>query len=77
MDGSSGASADSARAFARQLQERLPVPVLLADERLTSAMAERALLEGNVRRGKRKKLRDRVAAVLILQNYLDRKRSER
>ena len=45
--------------------------IKLWDERLTTVMAEKALIKGNVRRKKRKQLIDKVAAVLILQNYLD------
>lgn len=75
LDGTIGRSAEAARDFARRLEAALPVAVHLYDERLTTVMAERALLEGNMSRKKRKGLRDRLAAVLILQGYLDRKRN--
>ena len=71
MDGTSGPGAEAARAFAARLTAELSVKVHLSDERLTTVMAEKALLEANLSREKRKKLRDRVAAVLILQNFLD------
>ena len=71
MNGTSGAAAEGAVSFARLLREALPVEVHLLDERLTSAQAEKTLLEANVSRKKRKGLRDRLAAVLILQSFLD------
>ena len=48
------------------------VPVVLLDERFTTAQAERSLIASNVRRKKRKQVIDQVAAVLILQQWLDR-----
>lgn len=71
MNGTSGAGAEAARDFARRLEEAMPVKVHLVDERLTTVQAERTLLEGNVSRSKRRGLRDRLAAVLILQSFLD------
>jgi len=60
------------REFADELAKVMPVK--LFDERLTTAAAERVLLEGNVRRGDRKQVIDKVAATIILQNYLDSQR---
>ena len=71
MDGTMGAGAVQAKEFARQLGTETGLDVHLVDERLTSLQAERALLEGGLSRDRRKALRDRVAAVLILQHYLD------
>jgi putative Holliday junction resolvase len=71
MDGTSGPGAEAARAFAERVEAELSVKVYLSDERLTTVMAEKTLLEANLSREKRKKLRDRIAAVLILQNFLD------
>jgi putative Holliday junction resolvase len=71
MDGTSGASAEAVRGVSRRLEEALPVAVRLVDERMTTAQAERVLLEGNVTRRKRRDVRDRLAAVLILQSFLD------
>jgi len=71
LDGREGEEARRVREWAGQLQERLSVPVELWDERLTTAMAERALLESGMRRERRRRHRDAVAAALILQNYLD------
>ena len=59
------------REFAGQLAKVADIPVKLFDERLTTAAAERVLLEGNVRRQDRKQVIDKVAATIILQNYLD------
>ena len=50
------------------------IDIILKDERLTSVAAERAMLEANLSRKKRKEIKDRVAAQLILQNYLDSKK---
>lgn len=77
MDGSSGPEAAAARALAGQIRRESRLPVTMVDERLTSAAAERALLEGNVSRARRRRLSDRVAATLILQSYLDSEASRR
>lgn len=71
MDGSLGHAAREAEDFAERLRATLQVPVELWDERLSTAAAERALLEAGLRRDKRRQSRDRVAAALILQSYLD------
>lgn len=72
MSGEEGSRAHGARAFAARLAARLgEVPVELWDERLTTVQAERALVSGDVRRRKRREVVDRMAAVLILQNWLD------
>lgn len=60
--------------FTQELMKSVPVPVKTWDERLTTAQAERALLEADMSRGKRKRLNDMVAAQLILQGYLDHRR---
>ena len=62
------------REFIDKLQEVCDIPVEYLDERFTTLSAERVLIEGNVRRENRKKVIDKVAATIILQNYLDRKR---
>jgi len=73
MDGSRGKMAREAEAFAHRLQKRTSTPAELFDERLTTREAERALLEADLSRRKRKLLRDSLSAVLILQGYLDRR----
>jgi putative holliday junction resolvase len=71
MDGSYGPAADKVREFISALQEIVTVPVKTWDERLTSAMANRALLQGNVRRDQRKQKVDMMSAAILLQGYLD------
>ncbi len=71
MDGTFGPAARQAEEFARALRRAVSVPVDLWDERLSTAAAERVLLQGDVRRDRRRDLRDRVAAALILQAHLD------
>jgi putative Holliday junction resolvase len=71
MDGTNGTMANEAKTFADQVAKRTRLPVDLFDERLTSSEAERAMLEGNLSRERRRELRDGLAAVLILQAYLE------
>ena len=73
MDGSVGFRGDICIEFANKLKEQLELPIHLWDERLTTVSAERTLIEGNVSRKKRKQVIDKMAASLILQNYLDSK----
>lgn len=72
LNGSMGARAQSARAFARNLAKRLPLPILLWDERFTTAEAERVLIAADLSRRRRAAVIDKVAATLILQTALDR-----
>lgn len=71
MNGTVGSRGEIATAFAARLRELLNIPVHLWDERLTTVAAERTLLEADVSRKKRKQVVDKIAASLILQNYLD------
>jgi putative Holliday junction resolvase len=71
MDGHSGPQAELIQDFVRRLREVSPVEVALWDERLSSSSAEKILIEGGMQRGKRKQLIDKLAAVIILQNFLD------
>ncbi len=71
MDGSYGPAAEKVRAFVTALQEVVTVPVRTWDERLTSAMANRVLVQGNVRRDQRKEKVDMMSAAILLQGYLD------
>ena len=75
MDGSAGPSAAAANEFAKALRDKIGLPVETLDERLSTSLVERALLEGDARRSKRRDVRDRLAAQVILQGYLDRKNS--
>lgn len=74
MDGSNGPEAAAARDLATRLRKASGLPVELVDERLTSVAAERSLIEGGMRREKRRVSVDRVAATLLLQSHLDKKR---
>ncbi len=71
MDGIAGPQSDKVQDFVRRLGEVTAVPIALWDERLSSSSAERVLIEGGMQRSKRKQVIDRLAAVIILQNYLD------
>ncbi|MGA2245309.1 MAG: Holliday junction resolvase RuvX [Verrucomicrobiota bacterium] len=73
MDGSYGPAAQKVDTFAGVLRSAITVPIKLWDERLTSAMANRILIQGNVRRNKRKEKVDKMAAAILLQSYLDGK----
>jgi putative holliday junction resolvase len=75
--GKQGEQALAAEKFAGLLRERLKLPVHLVDERMTTAGAEKALLESDMSRGKRREVRDQVAASLILQSFLERNRQGR
>jgi putative Holliday junction resolvase len=74
LDGSQGPRAQATRAFARNLGKLTRLPMLLWDERLTTAAAERSLLEADASRKRRAQVIDKVAATLILQSALDRMR---
>lgn len=63
--------------FADKLRRRTGLNVVFQDERLTTVAAHNTLIEGNVRRSDREKVVDKIAAVFILQGYLDRKNMER
>ena len=69
--GEVGRQARSVLVFLDRLGARLDVPIETWDERFSTAAAERALLEGDVRRARRRQLRDKVSAALILQSWLD------
>lgn len=71
LDGSSGDMAQKAKDLASALREKLNTKIKLWDERFSTHAAQRALLEGDVRRSKRKKVIDKTAAAWILQGYLD------
>ena len=72
MDGSEGPRVQSTRAFVRNLAPMTPLPIVYWDERLSTVAAERALIEMDVSRGKRRDRIDSAAAAFILQGALDR-----
>ena len=71
MDGTYGPAAEKVREFIAALTPEISVPIKTLDERLTSAQANRVLLQGNVRRADRKQKVDAMAAAILLQSYLD------
>jgi putative Holliday junction resolvase len=71
LDGSLGPQAEKVLAFIEGLKSAVRVAVVTWDERFTSVVAERAMVEADVKRRTRKTLADKVSAILILQSYLD------
>lgn len=72
MNNTEGERVEKTLAFKEMLERRTGLPVVLWDERLTTAAAEQILIESGVRRENRKSVIDKIAAALILQGYLDR-----
>ncbi|WP_397539406.1 Holliday junction resolvase RuvX [Rummeliibacillus pycnus] len=73
MNNTIGPRGEASKAYAKLLEDTFAMPVTLWDERLTTMAAERLLIEADVRRKNRKKVIDKMAAVMILQGFLDRK----
>jgi putative Holliday junction resolvase len=73
LSGREGPAAEAARGFARMVHEVSGVDVELVDERFSTHTAERAMLEGGVKRRNRRARVDKVAAAVILQQYLERR----
>jgi putative Holliday junction resolvase len=73
LNGKTGLLADEVKHFVELLRKLTPIPVTLWDERLTTVQAERSLREGTMSRKQRSKVVDSVAAVILLQSYLDSK----
>ncbi|HXZ33883.1 MAG TPA: Holliday junction resolvase RuvX [Terriglobales bacterium] len=71
MSGSEGTEAEKMQRFAEQLRQRFQLPVYLWDERLTSTQANRVLRETDMSISRRRQVVDRMAAVLILQSWMD------
>jgi len=71
MDGSPGPRTEKARDFAGRLAKALNLPVEMWDERLTTVAAEKLLIKADMSRAKRRQVIDKIAAAIILQNYLD------
>jgi putative Holliday junction resolvase len=74
LDGSEGDAAESARRFAAEVERRTDAAVELWDERFTTTIAERTLIESGVRRRRRREVIDAVAAAVLLQSWLDARR---
>ena len=73
MDGSQGIRVQATYDFASKLKESINIPIEYVDERLTSVEAEKFLIDQDVSRKKRKQVIDKMSAVLILQEYLNKK----
>ena len=71
MDGTRGPMVEKVDAFITSLENALDCPVSTWDERLSTGLVERTLLEADISRRKRKQVRDKLAAQVILQGYLD------
>jgi putative pre-16S rRNA nuclease len=71
MDGSYGPAALKVQEFVAALRDAITIPIQTWDERLTSAQAQRFLIQGGVRRQQRKEKVDKTAAAILLQSYLD------
>jgi putative Holliday junction resolvase len=71
MDGSFGPAAEKVREFVEKLKVEIATPLRTWDERLTSSQANRLLIQGGVRRDKRKEKVDGMAAAILLQSYLE------
>ena len=76
MNGTEGIRAELTNEFKEKLERRTGLPVTLWDERLTTVAADKTMMESGVRRENRRDYVDMIAAVLILQGYLDRKKNE-
>ena len=72
MNGTIGEQAEKTIEFGEKIKEKFGIEVIYWDERLTTMQAERAMIEGNLSRKKRKGLVDKIASIYILQGYLDR-----
>ena len=71
LSGEEGQMAQAARTFAQDVAEHTGLPVELVDERFTTKVAEDVLIQGGVRRSKRRDIRDKMAATVMLQGHLD------
>ena len=73
MNGDEGIRSQISYDFKAKIEAKSDIKVVLEDERLSTIMVDRAMISGNMRREKRKEKKDEMAAVVILQKYLDRK----
>lgn len=77
MNNTEGPRCEKTLSFKQKLEKRFKLPVLLVDERLSTIGAKRALLEADISRAKQNKVIDKMAAVYILQGYLDSKEKDK
>lgn len=76
MNATEGVRVELTNEFKEKLERRTGLPVVMWDERLTTVAADKIMMEAGVRRENRKEYVDKIAATLILQGYLDRRRHE-
>lgn len=76
LNGEIGQAAEEITAYAKELEKALGIQVEMFDERMTSAAANRILIDSDVKRRKRKQAVDRMAAMIILQDYMESHRHE-
>lgn len=76
MNGTEGVRAELTEEFREKLERRTGLPVIMWDERLTTVAADKTMMEAGIRREHRKEYVDMIAAVFILQGYLDRRKNE-
>ena len=76
MDGTLGKQAEAVQQFVGRVADTIKIKIDIWDERLSSIEADRAMIATGTKKDKKKKLRDAIAAAIILQGYLDRKRNE-
>ncbi len=72
MNGDAGIRASISENFKKEIEALSNIKVILEDERLTTVIVDRAMISGNVKRKDRRQKKDEMAAVVILQNYLDK-----
>jgi putative Holliday junction resolvase len=77
LSGERGPQAEKVARFVETLRARVPVPVQVWDERLSTVAAERVLLDADASRARRRQVIDKVAAAVILQGYLDFRKREK
>lgn len=71
MNGTDGERVEKTLKFKEDIERRTGLPVIMWDERLTTVSADKVMIESNIRRENRKEFVDEIAAMLILQNYLE------
>ena len=76
MNGTLGPKGELSYKFKEMLEDKFHLEVILQDERLTTVEATNVLIQGDMSRMKRKKVVDSLAATIILQSYLDKKKKE-
>jgi len=74
MDGSEGFRVEATKDFKKVLEKEFAIPIVLEDERLSTAEVEKVLLSGDVSRAKRKETRDKLAASIILRKFLNKRK---